>query len=99
MSEYIVNMGDEHESPFSALAKLSRVDSYADVREKIVRCRDCKYARDAIWPARLNIPSDYLDCLGELVETWDYYIDEPNMNPVKPDGFCAWGKRKVDGDN
>ena len=62
-------------------------------REEIVRCRDCKYAQDATWPARLNIPSDYLDCLGELVEVWDYYNDEPNMNPVKPDGFCAWGAR------
>lgn len=61
-------------------------------REEIVRCRDCKYAQDATWPARLNIPSDYLDCLGELVEPWDYYNDQPKMNPVKPDGFCAWGE-------
>lgn len=79
------------------VCELTAIDSETwdtEVREEIVRCRDCKYAQDAIWPARLNIPSDYLDCLGELVEPWDYYNDEPKMNPVKPDGFCAWGERK-----
>jgi hypothetical protein len=26
--------------------------------------------------------------------TWSYYNDEEMMNPVEPDGFCAWGERK-----
>ena len=61
--------------------------------EEVVRCRDCKFSREVEWPEWMNVPSDYLDCHGELVETWDYYNDEPNNNPVKPDGFCAWGTK------
>lgn len=64
--------------------------------EEIVRCRDCRHAFEVIWPVQSNIPSDYLDCTGELVECWDYYNDEPKDNPVPPNGFCAWGERKSD---
>jgi hypothetical protein len=60
----------------------------------VVRCRDCKHGHKVIWPPSWNLPADWLDCHGELVETWDYYNDEEMMNPVEPDGFCAWGERK-----
>ena len=82
MSEYIIS--DELNVLRQWIPKLT----------EIVRCRDCKHSYEATWPAWSNIPHDYLDCCGELVETWDYYNDQPNMNPVKPDGFCAWGERR-----
>ncbi len=63
-------------------------------REEIVRCRDCRHGNEVTWPTGSGIPQDYLDCTGELVETWDYYNDQPSMNPVKPDGYCAWACRK-----
>ena len=63
-------------------------------KEEIVRCRDCKHGHEVIWPPSWGIPADYLDCNGELVETWDYYSDEAKLNPVKPNGFCAWGDRR-----
>ena len=69
-------------------------DNGGELREEIVRCRDCRFGSEADWPEGSGIPSDYLDCHGELVETWDYYDDEPKYNPVKPDGFCAWGERR-----
>lgn len=59
-------------------------------KEAIVRCRDCIYSctyHDGIY-------RDGIECLGPLVQTWDYYSDRPLHNPVLPDGFCAWGKRK-----
>ena len=62
--------------------------------EEIIRCRDCKHGHEVYWPANSGIPDDYLDCTGELVETWDYYNDCPKDNPVKPDGFCAWSERR-----
>lgn len=62
--------------------------------ERIVRCRDCKHGHEVIWPVWSGIPADYLDCNGELVETWDYYNDEEKLNPVEPNGFCAWGERR-----
>lgn len=62
--------------------------------EQIVRCRDCKYADEVTWPASSKVPPDYLDCGGPLVETWDYYNDEPKDNPVPPNGFCFYGERR-----
>ena len=50
-----------------------------------VRCRDCKN----------GIKCDSgISCIGPLVQTWDYYNDEPLVNPVPPDGYCAWGRRE-----
>jgi hypothetical protein len=63
-------------------------------REEIVRCRDCRYGVAVIFPEQAEVPSDYLDCTGYLVTSWDYFIDEPQDNPVPPDGFCAWGVRR-----
>lgn len=60
----------------------------------VVPCRDCKHGHETYWPAFLEIPSDYLDCTGPLVKTWDEYHDVPKDNPVRPDGFCAWGERR-----
>lgn len=83
MSEYIVEL----------TAKL-----YTDLRfkrrEEIVRCGDCKYADEVTWPASSKVPPDYLDCGGPLVETWDYYNDEPKDNHVPPNGFCFCGERR-----
>ena len=66
------------------------------VREEIVRCRDCKHAHPVFWLERDDVPDDWVDCTGPLVDTWDYYDDEPKDNPVRPDGFCAWGAKEVD---
>ena len=91
MSEYIIHYKDaetlyEHRDfPFL-------LEEY--LREEIVRCRDCKYGHEVYWPTSFGIPDDYLDCTGPLVTTWDEYHDQPKDNPVRPDGFCAWGERR-----
>ena len=54
-------------------------------REEVVRCKDWKNAAPH---------EDGIECLGPLVETWDYFNDQPLHNPVQPDGFCAWGVRR-----
>lgn len=58
-------------------------------QEPVVRCKDCAHADE--------LEDGTLDCHGYLVETWDYYNDEPKQNIVLHDGFCAWGHRKVEG--
>lgn len=88
MSEYICEC-DEYRSSWGETYRWAR-----EYKEPIVRCRDCKFSHEVEWPEWMNVPSDYLDCCGELVETWDYYNDEPNYNPVKPDGFCSWCVRR-----
>ncbi len=59
---------------------------YGSQREEVVRCRDCANATEC--------EDGTLDCHGPLVQTWDYWNDEPLRNPVPPDGFCAWGVRR-----
>ena len=60
------------------------------LKERIVRCRDCKFA------GALEGSTTMLNCMGRLATTWDYYNDEPQDNPVEPDGYCAWGERSVE---
>ena len=69
-------------------------DSGLYKREEIVRCRDCSFAYRVFWPESCDVPEDFLNCLGPLVETWDWQHDEPRMNPVEPEGFCKWGERR-----
>lgn len=60
-------------------------DNGGELREEIVRCRDCEYndtvinACDHPWitPLRGDIPINYIFT-------------------TVPDGFCAWGKRRVE---
>lgn len=54
-----------------------------ELRERVVRCRDCANAID-------HLRTKQLDCLH--FAQWDYYNDEPGIWPVEPDGFCKWGK-------
>lgn len=54
--------------------------------EKVVRCRDCKFASE--------MENGKFDCTGVLTTSWDYYDDEPQFNLVEPSGFCAWGERR-----
>lgn len=89
MSEYIVRMPSD--MPYEIKAELN---AWYVNSEPIVRCRDCKHGHRVTWPVQSQIPPDYLNCSGYLVDTWDYYNDEPKDNPVPPDGFCAWGKRR-----
>lgn len=55
--------------------------------ELIVRCKDCEFAHE--------MDNGMYDCLGYLTEPWDYYNDCPKENPVEPNGYCAWGKSRI----
>lgn len=55
--------------------------TFLPVLEEIVRCRDCvRFAVD-------HSDHDYRS--GWWCHRW-------NTDMVEPDGFCAWGERKVD---
>ena len=51
-----------------------------DIRERIVRCRDCMHSRREGW-----------EC-WRLVD--DPEEDFERVACVQPDGFCAWGERR-----
>ena len=86
MSEYIMDFGTSTYKSSDGLV-------YAPVeqlREEIVRCRDCKL-----------FDSHYLKCFRPVLYFDDDYnphwTDETTFTAVTdatPDGFCAWGERK-----
>lgn len=53
-----------------------------EVRERIVRGRDCIYAN--------NYNGEWLDC--SHFSEWDYYAAVPGHCPVRPDDFCSYGE-------
>lgn len=70
MSEYIIDMGN---SSYQSTSGLLCAD-VSQLREGIVRCRDCKYF--------------YADRTSQT-----YWCDFFDDNAIRPDGFCAWGKK------
>lgn len=90
MAEYIVNT-DAEESRYKAMGAdySAYFENKAEtlfgnpVKERIVRCKDCKHAtRDCLTAS-----------LGCRHFAWDNGVTYRQM-PVKPDGFCAWGEEK-----
>lgn len=61
-----------------------------DVFVRIVRCRDCKYADP-------EPPSDRVSRRKYQGGFWCEYWTEGIGAWCEPDGFCAWGERKVEG--
>lgn len=62
------------------------------VREEIVRCRDCRHSYEE---SRCT-STGWVDVLVCESKQWSTSGLKPS-HAVKPDGFCAWGERKVDG--
>lgn len=71
MSEYIIDLAAHNASAAMALC--------SGVREKIVRCRDCRYRRAFEQP--LNLEFVCCSLRGSLYA-------------VEDEGFCAWGVRR-----
>ena len=92
MAEYIVVLpnGGAAEEHFRLFVGKKMLYSY-EIAEQIVRCCDCENGHKAHYRGRTII-----DCHGPLVQTWDYWQDEPLVNEVTPDGFCAWGVRRAE---
>ena len=51
-----------------------------DMRQPIVRCRDCKHYHEA------------------GIASYTPFCEWMNDSDVTPDGFCAWGERKSEGE-
>ena len=62
-----------------------------EIRERIVRCRDCIHANPY---TDCRDDDEWLDCLH--FAEWDYYAGVPGHCPVRPDFFCAHGETEED---
>lgn len=56
---------------------------------EVVRCRDCSYYEHGIYTFFGERKGEYHCCSRD----WN---GEPGSSEVEPDGFCAWGERKVE---
>jgi len=83
MSEYVVDFGDKS-SAFVGLAMAEAESHGATLKERIVRCRDCKYVTDEGYGCKYF--SHY--------EQGASYRWEDVPAEVEPDGLCAWGERR-----
>lgn len=65
--------------------------THLPVREEIVRCRDCEYARH-YHPFYMGKRSP--------IEEWycQWHSNAEGASEIEPDGFCAWGERRDDHD-
>lgn len=81
MSEYIAKCNEV----VGISGKTLIVPDYIDTSNEIVRCRDCMHYYEA---EEYHPQGNYIRRCCRYFGTYD---DE-----VEPDGFCAWGTRKVD---
>lgn len=80
MNEYIINMSN---SQYQSTSCLLSVD-VSQLREEIVRCRDCMYYKEEVF--------EWVSNLKRTKKTCDLF----DGCYVKPDGYCAWGERRND---
>ena len=85
MSEYIIDMGN---SSYQSTSGLLCAD-VSQLREEIVRCRDCKYAMpEPESDAKFRSPYQGGYWCDELSEGIGLFCD--------PDCFCSWGERRAE---
>ena len=58
-----------------------------EVRERIVRCRDCEYAVMSSTKSIIGTEVITLTCSGPIQGAYS------EVSEVAPEGFCAWGER------
>lgn len=80
MAEYVVDVTNAE--VITGLSDISALWGLP-VRERIVRCRDCKHYAEHEWIIATDV-SDVCHFFGDGVK-------------VEPDGFCKWGVRRTDG--
>jgi hypothetical protein len=100
VSEYIVDFGTDDE----LFVRIAMVKQHgAELRDGIVRCRDCKWFTPEYWYeeerdfATREILCEPPDCGNPERCSVTYDSITKQMVPVhivtEPDGYCAWGER------
>ena len=67
------------------------------LREEVVRCRDCKHMRETTTPSML-FDDETFTVRRCSADQWSTASLMP-MHSVEPNGFCAWGERRNDGED
>lgn len=88
MSEYIVEMPKEPAKVVWDGWNI-RIEWQYKQREEIVRCRDCKHMHTVYSWLGMDVDECWLHA--------DPETGALGKNRTEPDGFCAWGERRTDG--
>ena len=83
MSEYIIDMSN---SSYQSTSGLLSAD-VSQLREEVVRCRDCKHCREHDMRAYGGDRDQFL--------CHHFSMSSSAGWPVELDGFCAWGKERT----
>ena len=92
MAEYVVNGAEPNETVLhSRTPNGYEAWHWLPVRERIVRCRDCKHftANEEFWIKPSQVPFPMIGATSDSCDFW-----AGTKCKVEPDGFCAWGERK-----
>lgn len=90
MAEYVVKGAEPNETVLhSRTPNGYEAWHWLPVRERIVRCRDCKHVH-------VRHPLNPTTGVSAGIEDWrcDYFWNAEELPKVQPDGFCSWGKRR-----
>ena len=68
---------------YNTYVQEKHIESVGPAKERIVRCKDCKYYSDHEWVIATDV--------SDVCHFWH---GEPTK--VEPMGFCKWGKRRDD---
>ena len=84
MSERVVDLTGVRSKAVEKLADCDALVSLwgLPVREKIVRCKDCKHYKDHEWVILTDV--------SDVCHFWG-----GGSVKVEPDGFCKWGERRA----
>ena len=106
MREYVVDFGDKS-SAFVGLAMAEAESHGATLKERVVRCRDCKFytpesmtreergfgVYENVWEPGGCFNPERCSHGGDPFGEW--HVIGINTDP---DGYCAWGERRADHD-
>lgn len=84
MAEYVCEL------PVDGMASFVSGSTTIPVHERIVRCRDCRYARILRpFDLRTRKPST-------VIEEWycEWHSNPEGASDIEPDGFCKWGEKR-----
>lgn len=91
MAEYVVKGAEPNETVLHSRTPNGYESwQWLPVRERIVRCRDCKHSSVSFDETRTMCRYWSMNDYDDSESSHGYTL----YPVVEPDGFCAWGERK-----
>ncbi len=95
MAEYVIDLSGVEVKTIKEAHGIETIEALwgLPVRERIVRCRDCRHSSVSFDETRTMCRYWSMNSYDDSESSHGYTL----YPVVKPDGFCAWGERRADG--